>query len=145
MMKIAASWQISDLFPIFPKKWFAFSLATRHNVGNNSPSQARHHSTVQRHLTPNNRFQNTPKTTYVKWSTMIQTTLPQTLACMDGERMRAYRDTFLSSRATSRGAYNNDSGRLLCRSRNCQDLTPSPLASAPAWGCPPSSWWPASP
>ena len=79
----------SDLFLIFAKKWFAFSLAARHNVGNNSPSQAQHNSTVKRYLTPISRFQNTPKTTYVKWSTITRTTLPQTLFRMDGERMRA--------------------------------------------------------
>ena len=55
-----------ELFPIFSTKWFAFSFATRHNVGNNSPSQAHHHSTVKRHFTPIKRFQNTQNTTYVK-------------------------------------------------------------------------------
>ena len=76
------------MFPIFAESWFAFSLAARHNVGNNSPSQAHHNSTVKRHLTPSNRFQNTQKPTYVKWSTITRIT--QTLARMDGERMRAY-------------------------------------------------------
>ena len=88
LRKLATPHDIWICFPIFAKKWFAFSLAARHNVGNNSPSQARHRSTVKRHLTPNNRFQNTPKTTYVKCSTIARTTLPQTLARMDGERMR---------------------------------------------------------
>ena len=64
----------SDLFPIFAKSWFAFSLAARHNVGNNSPSQAHHNSTVKRHLTPIKHFQNTQKSTYVKWSTITRTT-----------------------------------------------------------------------
>ena len=69
----------SDSFPIFLIFWAPFSLAALYIMLKQSPSQAQHNSTVNRHFTPKNPFlrQKTPfLATFGKWLTIIQRSQP---------------------------------------------------------------------